>query len=164
MTQPAPARAPETETPPPGRAGAASRSQTSPCWRAALPRPEIPLLSAAEQHGVQRGERAQPAHVERSDPGAVELKGKARALPSGTSPGPPRTRAECSDVQRNAVGRGPRSCAPRQRSGRVGVTKAFERQGRCWTLVLSGVAAGPPDRHVAGFVKDKGWDQRASLS
>lgn len=93
-TRPVLARAPETQR----SRCPAERGRR----RAALPGPETPLLSAAEQHGVQGRERAQPAHVQRSDPGAVELKGKARPRLSGASRGAPHTRAE----------RAPQLCPP----------------------------------------------------
>lgn len=75
----------------------------------ALPWPEAPLLSTAEQHRVQRRERAQPSDVQRSDPGAIELKGNARHPAAGTSDRPrggPEPRAD-RHTERRADGSEP---------------------------------------------------------
>ena len=60
----------------------------------ALPWPEVPLLSASKQHRVQRGVLTKPSDVERSDPGAVELKGKASHSSNKNLRGPSPARAE----------------------------------------------------------------------
>ena len=50
------------------------------CSPPALPWPEVPLLSASKQHRIQRGVLTEPSDVERANPGAVELQGKASHL------------------------------------------------------------------------------------
>lgn len=93
--------------------------------RAALPGPETPLLSAAEQHGVQGREGAQPAHVQRSDPGAVELKGKARPRLSGASPGRPPHACPAGPAAVPPVSAPGMSESPKPSRGRAGAGPSF---------------------------------------
>ena len=64
----------------------------------ALPWPEVPLLSASKQHRVQRGVLTEPSDVERANPGAIELQGKASHLSNKNLQGPSPARAE-SDME-----------------------------------------------------------------
>lgn len=116
-TRPVLARAPETQR----SRCPAERGRR----RAALPGPETPLLSAAEQHGVQGRERAQPAHVQRSDPGAVELKGKARPRLSGASPGRPPHACPAGPAAVPPVSAPGMSESPKPSRGRAGAGPSF---------------------------------------
>lgn len=51
-------------------------SQTEARGLSTLPWPEIPLLSASKQHGVQGGKFTDPSYIQSTDPGAVELEGR----------------------------------------------------------------------------------------
>lgn len=59
----------------------ASRAEA--CRLSTLPWPEIPLLSTSKQHGVQGGKFTDPSYIQSTNPGTVELEGKASHLLSG---------------------------------------------------------------------------------
>lgn len=113
----------------------------------ALPWPEVPLLSASKQHWVERGVLTKPSDVERSDPGAIELKGKASHSSNKNLRGPSPARAE-TDTEMLSNVRALLSAA-----SWPGPVQTWVR-GRCWMLGSSSVAEGtclPQERLTDGL-------------
>ena len=128
----------------------------------ALPWPEVPLLSTSKQHRVQRGVLTKPSDVERSDPGAVELKGKASHSSNKNLRGPSPARAE-RDTEMRCNVRALLSAA--SWPGPV----QTRMRGRCWTLGSSSGAEGtclPQGRLTDGMEPEvaKGYPVGSSCS
>lgn len=113
-----------------------------------LPWPEIPLLSTSKQHGVQGGKFTDPSYIQSTNPGTVELEGKASYLLTGNCLVTCSTCVCVSEVQKCLGERHPAgSLWPGCLSATiVGISESQEppgagqspslRKGRCWTHVL----------------------------